>query len=91
MKRNYGLGETYSHGADEMRVRITTTPGIFAEGTLKGVVSEQGEPHPHLVVEMNIGASDPVEVTLDTLDLFTIVRLAKASRVQEIRDAVTCP
>jgi len=30
-----------------MRVEITTPPGIFAEGMLKGVIAEQDASHPH--------------------------------------------
>ena len=73
-----------------MKVEITRSPGIFAEGLLKGVVSEQGAAYPHIVIEMSVtGVSDPVLVTLDEHDLSTIIRLARASTVQRIRDAVT--
>jgi hypothetical protein len=73
-----------------MRVTITAPPGIFAEGALKGVISEQGAPYPHIVIEMSVaGVSDRVEVTLGELDLSTIVRLARGSKVQRIRDAVS--
>jgi hypothetical protein len=72
-----------------MKVAITQQPGLFAEGNLKGVISEQDGPNPHIVIEMNVaGVSDPVTVTLDVLDLSTITHLAKASRIQKIRDAV---
>ncbi len=78
------------HGATAMKVEITTPPGIFAEGLLKAVVSEQGASYPHIVIEMSVtGVSDPVKVTLDEHDLSTIIRLARASTVQRIRDAVT--
>jgi hypothetical protein len=71
-----------------MRVWITNPPGIFAQGTLKGVVSEQDAPDPHIVIEMTVaGVNGPVEVTLNELDLSTIVRLARNSTVQRIRDA----
>jgi hypothetical protein len=73
-----------------MKVEITTSPGIFAEGFLKGIVSEQDASYPHIVIEMSVtGASDPVKVTLDEHDLSTIIRLARASTVKKIRDAVT--
>jgi hypothetical protein len=63
--------------------------GTFVEGTLKGVMSEQGAHYPDLVVELTVaGRSDPAMVYLDVVDLSTIVRLAKNSGVQEIRDAV---
>jgi hypothetical protein len=39
---------------------------------------------------MNVsGVPEPVHVTLDPADLAMIVRLAKNSKVQAIRDAVT--
>jgi hypothetical protein len=73
-----------------MKVEITTPPGIFAEGLLKAVVSEQDASYPHIVIEMSVtGVGDPVKVTLDEHDLSTIIRLARASTVQRIRDAVT--
>jgi hypothetical protein len=72
-----------------MRVMITRPPGIFAEGPLQSVISEQDAPEPHIVIKMSVDKVDnPVEVTLDARDLSTIVRLAKGSTVQEIRDAV---
>jgi hypothetical protein len=72
-----------------MKVEITTSPGIFAEGILKGVMSEQDTSYPHIVIEMSVtGVSDPVIVTLDENDLSTIMRLARGSTVQRIRDAV---
>lgn len=72
-----------------MRVTITKPPGLFAEGILKGVISEQNAPNPHIVIEMSIaGVSDPVTVTLDELDLSTIMHLARGSKVQKIRDAI---
>jgi hypothetical protein len=73
-----------------MKVEITRPPGIFAEGSLKDTISEQDAPYPHIVIEMRVaGVSEPVKVTLNELDLSTIVRLARASRVQRIRDAIT--
>jgi hypothetical protein len=72
-----------------MRVTISTPPGIFAEGILKGIVSQQDGSYPHIIVEMMVtGVSDPVKVTLDEVDISTIVRLARDSTVQRIRDAV---
>jgi hypothetical protein len=72
-----------------MRVEITKPPGIFAEGILKGLISEQDASYPHIVIEMSVaGVSDPVRVTLDTNDLITIMRLARDSKVQSILDAV---
>jgi hypothetical protein len=71
-----------------MRVTITRPPGIFAEGTLQSVISEQDAP-PQIVIKMNVaGVRDPVEVTLDEQDLYTIVRMARGSGIQQIRDAV---
>ena len=73
-----------------MKVQITKPLSIFAEGILKGVMSEQNASYPHIVIEMSVtGVSDPVKVTLDERDLATIVRLARASAVQRIREAVT--
>jgi hypothetical protein len=72
-----------------MKVEITKPPGIFAEGILKSVMSEQDISYPHIVIEMSVtGVSDPVKVTLDEIDLSTIMRLARGSTVQRIRDAV---
>jgi hypothetical protein len=72
-----------------MRVEITKPPGIFAEGILKGVVSERDTTCPHIVIEMSVtGVSDPVRVTLDENDLSTIMRIARGSTVQRIRAAV---
>jgi len=72
-----------------MRVTITKPPGIFAEGMLKGIISERNAPYPHIVIEMSVaGISDPVTVTLDELDLTTIMQLARQSTVQKIRDSV---
>jgi hypothetical protein len=72
-----------------MKVEITTPPGIFAEGILKGLMSEQDTSYPHVVIEMSVtGVSDPVKITLDENDLSTIMRLARGSKVQRIRDAV---
>jgi hypothetical protein len=72
-----------------VRVWITNPPGIFAQGILKGVVSEQGPPDPRIVIEMNVaGVDGPVEVTLNEVDLTTIVRLARNSTIQRIRDTV---
>jgi hypothetical protein len=63
--------------------------GNFVEGNSKGRHSEHDAHYPHLVVELSVaGRSDPAKVYLDVVDLSTIVRLAKNSRVQEIRDAV---
>jgi hypothetical protein len=76
-----------NYGVDEMRVTITTPPGIFAEGVLKGIISEQDGHYPHMVIEMSVaGVSNRVEVTLDEVDLSTIVQ--RGSTVQRIRDAV---
>jgi hypothetical protein len=71
-----------------MRVEITKPPGIFADGFLKGVMSEQDAPYPYIVIEMSVaGVSEPVAVTLNEIDLSTIVRLARGSTVQK-RDVV---
>jgi hypothetical protein len=72
-----------------MRVEITMPPGIFAEGTLKGIIAEHDSSYPHMVIEMTVvGTSHPVKVTLDEIDLATIMRLARGSTVPRIRDAV---
>jgi hypothetical protein len=72
-----------------MRVEITVPPSLFAEGILKGLISEQDASYPHIVIEMTVaGVSDPVRVTLDENDLATIMQLARGSTVQRIRAAV---
>ena len=53
-----------------MKVEITKSPGIFAEGMLKGIIEERGASYPHIVIEMSvIGVNDPVHVTLHENDL----------------------
>jgi len=71
-----------------MRVELTDPAGaLFADGALKGViVSEQDGAFPHIVLEMSVsGRSDPVKVTRDEVDLFTIMRLARGSKVKKFR------
>jgi hypothetical protein len=78
------------YGATEMRVEITTSPGIFLDGSLQGIVSEQNASYPHIVIEVSVtGGGSPAKVTLDEIDLATIMRLARGSTVRRIRDAVT--
>jgi hypothetical protein len=73
-----------------MKVEITKPPRLIADGSLQGTVSEQGGASAMIVIEMNVsGVPEPVHVTLDPADLAMIVRLAKNSKVQAIRDAVT--
>ncbi|HEY3616259.1 MAG TPA: hypothetical protein VGK96_05555 [Candidatus Sulfotelmatobacter sp.] len=74
-----------------MRVMFTDTPGIVVEGTLKAIISEQDAHYPHIVIEMSVTGRDPAKVTLDELDLYTIVRLAKGSTVRKIQDSVRWP
>jgi hypothetical protein len=72
-----------------MRVELTIPPGLIADGILERIVSEQGTPYPHIVIEMKVtGLDNPVKVTLDLNDLSTIARLARGSNVREIRDAL---
>ncbi len=73
-----------------MRVEITNPPGsTFVEGTLKDVISEHDGFSPYFVIELDVAKVGPMKVMLDCLDLATIVRLARASKVQKIRDAVS--
>ena len=77
-----------------MRVEVNVGyQGTFVDGVLKGVIkSEQDAPFPQFTVEMHMaGRSDPVRVTFDELDLSTIVRLARESKVDKLRDAVRQP
>ena len=73
-----------------MRVELTKPPGIFVDGVLKSVIiSEQDGPFRDIVLEMTVnGIAEPVRVTLGELDLSTILRLARGSTVEKIRDAV---
>jgi hypothetical protein len=72
-----------------MKVEITTPPGIFAEGSLEGILSQHGAPYPHIVIEMKLtGSNHPIKVTLDTIDLSTIARLARESTIKQIQDAI---
>jgi hypothetical protein len=77
-----------------MRVMLTDPPGsLFVDGVLKGVIkSEEDGGFPNMVLEMSVsGRSDPVEITLNELDLSTIMRHARASKVERLRDAVRWP
>jgi hypothetical protein len=70
-------------------MRVATKTGIIVDGVLKEVTSEQSVSYPHVVIAMSVaGISDPVTVTLDELDLSTIVRRARDSTVRRIQDAV---
>jgi hypothetical protein len=72
-----------------MRVTINTPPGIFADGALGGIVSQQDGVGAQIVIELNVAlVSEPVHVALTPTDLATIVRLARSSTAQTIRDAV---
>ena len=73
-----------------MRVEITNPTGsTFVEGTLKGVISEHDGLSPYFVIELDVNKVGPMKVMLDCSDLATIVHLARASKVQKIRDAVS--
>ena len=70
-------------------MRVELKAGLVVDGMLKGVIAEQGPPYPHIVVELAVTKSDETAtVTFDQNDLFAIVRLATASKVQGIKDAV---
>jgi hypothetical protein len=74
-----------------MRVELTDPAGgLVVDGALKGViVSEEDGSFPHIVLEMSVsGRNDPVKVTLGEVDLFTIMRAARGSKVEKIRDVV---
>jgi hypothetical protein len=74
-----------------MRVEVTDPArACLVDGDLTGViVSEQDGPSPHIVLEMSVsGWNDPAKVILNQLDLYTIMRLARGSNVDTIRDAV---
>jgi hypothetical protein len=74
-----------------MRVELTDPAGgLMVDGALKGViVSEQDGHFPHIVLEISATErTHLVKVTLSELDLFTIMRLARGSTVEKIRDAV---
>jgi len=64
---------------------------LIVRGVLKtGKVSEEWRPGPVISFEMCVtGVPDPVKVTLDQVDLETITRSARASNIQEIREAVS--
>jgi hypothetical protein len=73
----------------EMRVTLTKPPSTFVEGDLRGIIRQRDAPYAYMVIEMNVtGMDSPVEVTLNELDLFTIVRLAKDSSIQSLSRAV---
>jgi hypothetical protein len=71
-----------------MRVELTNG-GLIVDGMLKGIIEQHGPPYPHIVIELKVsGQADPVKVTLNDIDLVTIMQLARGSTVQRIRDAV---
>jgi hypothetical protein len=75
-----------------MRVEVTDPArACLVDGDLTGIiVSEQDGPH--IVLEMSVsGWPHPAKVILNQLDLFTIMRLARGSNVDTIRDAVRNP
>jgi hypothetical protein len=72
-----------------MRVETATPPGILVEGRYQRVISEHDGPAAQMVLEMRLeGRTDRASVTFDVSDLMTIVRLAKSSSAQRIREAV---
>jgi len=74
-----------------MKVTINSPagPSTFVEGVLKGIVSEQDGPAAHIEIEISIAQiSEPSRVILSPTDLRTIVRLAKGSGVESVRDAI---
>ena len=88
-KPSVGEDIAVSWEANEMRVELTDPPGLFIDGALKTVpVSEADGFFPHIVLEMSASGRGPVKVTLGELDLGTIMRAARGSKVEKIRDAV---
>jgi hypothetical protein len=86
---SYTRGNAY--GVDEMRVTLTDPPdALVVDGVLKTTIKSEGDgAFPHMVLTMTVsGRSDPVEVSLSELDLFTIVDVARKSKVEKLRDAV---
>jgi hypothetical protein len=74
-----------------MRFEVTDPARAYlVDGDLTGViVSEQDGLYPHIVLEMSVeGINQPVKVRLGQVDLSTIIRLARGSKVETIRDAV---
>ena len=71
-----------------MRVELENG-ALIVDGMLKGIIEQHGPPYPHMVIELKVsGRPDPAKVTLNDIDLITIMQLAKGSTVQRIRDAV---
>ena len=73
-----------------MKIELINPPGIFADGWVTGVISEQATPFPYIVLGMRVkGAPEeghPVKVTLGEVALFTIVQAIRESKVERIRD-----
>lgn len=69
-----------------MKVKIRQD--CYVEGDLTRVISEQNGHHPNIVVEMSVTEIADVTVILSTLDLSSLVRFARGSKVKEIREAV---
>jgi hypothetical protein len=65
---------------------------VAVTGVLKtGVKSEEGGAQPHMVLEMTSQSNETVKISLDQLDISTIVRLATKSKISKLREAVTSP
>ena len=73
-----------------MKIELINPPGIFADGWVTGVISEQATPFPYIVLQMRVKGADPEglpsEVTLGETALSAIVRAIRESKVEKIRD-----
>jgi hypothetical protein len=65
---------------------------IAVTGVLKTAVkSEEGGASPHMVLEMTSQSNETVKISLDQLDISTIVQFANESKITRLRDAARWP
>lgn len=71
-------------------MQITLNNGFIANGFLTNEIKELDGISPYLEIDLKIAnVTDPAKVLLSDLDIFTIVSLAKKSKIQKIRDAAS--
>jgi hypothetical protein len=81
------VGSPFPKGADKMKVEMTTMPGDFVEGRLERIISKHDGGEAHVVLEMSIpGGETAARLSLNTMDLAMLVRLAGSSAAQKAHD-----
>ena len=75
-----------------MKIVCTDPRRTLVRGSLYRALPVQKDRHPRLILEMIAGeGTSPVEIHLDWVDLSTILRCARESNDERIRDAVRLP